>query len=316
MNWTWLREDDFQRKTSTIPFLLDLAFYVPFQARRFFGAIEFFSSCWLVAISCARQLRKFACQAIADQPLIPSKKHYFRTPDDGQHNVYISHVVHSGGVHIRVSTPQVELKYELPEQVIFERCWVLSVSVTTPEEYILLLPYSRITLTKWHDLLRQQHPVARLDLTRRERKSADGWSINMEARFLSVSNGHNLCTPTRRTVRFIPPPYSLICLLISCFPDIVAMVGEFIGTFLFLYVPLPPDPWGNQIHDSFTDFKSRFFAFAGVGVANLGTPTDGTVSITMLMYISVAFGFSLMVNAWAFYRISGGLFNPAVCSSS
>lgn len=30
------------------------------------------------------------------------------------------------------------------------------------------------------------------------------------------------------------------------------------------------------------------------------------------MYISVAFGFSLAVNAWVFYRISGGLFNPAV----
>lgn len=30
------------------------------------------------------------------------------------------------------------------------------------------------------------------------------------------------------------------------------------------------------------------------------------------MYISLAFGFSLTVNAWVFYRISGGLFNPAV----
>lgn len=30
------------------------------------------------------------------------------------------------------------------------------------------------------------------------------------------------------------------------------------------------------------------------------------------MYISVCFGFSLMVNVWIFFRISGGLFNPAV----
>lgn len=31
-----------------------------------------------------------------------------------------------------------------------------------------------------------------------------------------------------------------------------------------------------------------------------------------LLYIALCFGFSLMVNAWVFFRISGGLFNPAV----
>lgn len=31
-----------------------------------------------------------------------------------------------------------------------------------------------------------------------------------------------------------------------------------------------------------------------------------------LLYISLSFGFSLAVNAWIFFRISGGLFNPAV----
>jgi glycerol uptake facilitator-like aquaporin len=29
-------------------------------------------------------------------------------------------------------------------------------------------------------------------------------------------------------------------------------------------------------------------------------------------YISLAFGFSLAVNAWVWFRVSGGLFNPAV----
>ena len=29
-------------------------------------------------------------------------------------------------------------------------------------------------------------------------------------------------------------------------------------------------------------------------------------------YISLVFGFSLAVNAWVFFRVSGGLFNPAV----
>lgn len=61
-------------------------------------------------------------------------------------------------------------------------------------------------------------------------------------------------------------------------------LGEFVGTFLFL-----------------------FFAFAGTQVAN-----DFAPSAAALLYISLAFGFSLAVNAWVFFRISGGLFNPAV----
>ena len=76
---------------------------------------------------------------------------------------------------------------------------------------------------------------------------------------------------------------------------LIAMCGEFAGTFLFL-----------------------FFAFTGTQVAN--SQTQGTESTTIaqgsnpaqLLYISLCFGFSLAVNAWVFFRISGGLFNPAV----
>ncbi len=75
----------------------------------------------------------------------------------------------------------------------------------------------------------------------------------------------------------------------------IAMCGEFAGTFLFL-----------------------FFAFTGTQVAN--SQTQGSTSTTIaqgsnpaqLLYISLCFGFSLAVNAWVFFRISGGLFNPAV----
>ena len=71
----------------------------------------------------------------------------------------------------------------------------------------------------------------------------------------------------------------------------VSMLGEFIGTTLFLT-----------------------FAFAATQVAN--TPPNRTVdspaSTSTLLYISLAFGFSLLVNVWIFFRISGGLFNPAV----
>ncbi|PVH83534.1 aquaporin-like protein [Cadophora sp. DSE1049] len=79
---------------------------------------------------------------------------------------------------------------------------------------------------------------------------------------------------------------------------VVAVIGEFVGTLLFL-----------------------FFAFAGTQVANVSSNTNtGTTVITetvqktpqQLLYISLAFGFSLAVNAWTFFRISGGLFNPAV----
>ncbi|MCJ1456482.1 hypothetical protein MMC28_006843 [Mycoblastus sanguinarius] len=75
----------------------------------------------------------------------------------------------------------------------------------------------------------------------------------------------------------------------------VAMSGEFAGTFLFL-----------------------FFAFSGTQVANTQTQSATTTTISQaanpaqLLYISLCFGFSLAVNAWVFFRISGGLFNPAV----
>lgn len=69
---------------------------------------------------------------------------------------------------------------------------------------------------------------------------------------------------------------------------LIACLGEFVGTFLFL-----------------------FFAFAATQVANnlLG---NGDMDIQTLTYIALAFGFSLAVNVWIFFRISGGLFNPAV----
>lgn len=72
---------------------------------------------------------------------------------------------------------------------------------------------------------------------------------------------------------------------------LISMLGEFVGTALFLT-----------------------FAFAATQVAN--TPPNETVdapaSTSTLLYISLAFGFSLLVNVWIFFRISGGLFNPAV----
>jgi aquaporin related protein len=60
-----------------------------------------------------------------------------------------------------------------------------------------------------------------------------------------------------------------------------------------------------------------FFAFAAANTAIEGCPDCGErgPGIAELLYISLAFGFSLAVNAWVFFRISGGLFNPAVTVS-
>jgi aquaporin related protein len=73
--------------------------------------------------------------------------------------------------------------------------------------------------------------------------------------------------------------------------NLVAFLAEFLGTFMFL-----------------------FLAFAGTQVANnLSTlPADDIYDPTILILISLSFGFSLLANVWAFYRVSGGLFNPAV----
>ncbi|KAI9691361.1 MAG: hypothetical protein M1820_009698 [Bogoriella megaspora] len=68
----------------------------------------------------------------------------------------------------------------------------------------------------------------------------------------------------------------------------VAIMGEFVGTTMFL-----------------------FFAFAGTQVGKIGSDT-AAFDPTVYLYVAFSFGFSLMVNVFIFFRISGGMFNPAV----
>lgn len=73
---------------------------------------------------------------------------------------------------------------------------------------------------------------------------------------------------------------------------LVAFIGEFVGTFLFL-----------------------FFSFAGTSTVSFAADTTQTIFAAdpaKLLYISLVFGFSLAINVWIFFRVSGGLFNPAV----
>lgn len=54
---------------------------------------------------------------------------------------------------------------------------------------------------------------------------------------------------------------------------------------------------------------------AGTSVANIPSPPQSDTTRTdpeQLMYIALSFGFSLCINVWIFFRISGGLFNPVV----
>lgn len=73
------------------------------------------------------------------------------------------------------------------------------------------------------------------------------------------------------------------------------MCGEFVGTVLFLWFALSGAQVANSIPTS-----------SGASIAQVGSNPQ------QLQYIALSFGFSLAVNAWVFFRISGGLFNPAV----
>ncbi|KAF9872319.1 MIP family channel protein [Colletotrichum karsti] len=71
---------------------------------------------------------------------------------------------------------------------------------------------------------------------------------------------------------------------------LVSALGEFIGTFLFL-----------------------FFSFAGTQIATSPGASAGVEpNLTVIIFIALCFGVSLTANVWAFYRVSGGLFNPVV----
>jgi aquaporin related protein len=58
-----------------------------------------------------------------------------------------------------------------------------------------------------------------------------------------------------------------------------------------------------------------FFAFGGVmvGKASLGgDPSTTGEFLVFLFFAATSFGASLAINVWIFYRVTGGLFNPAV----
>ena len=74
--------------------------------------------------------------------------------------------------------------------------------------------------------------------------------------------------------------------------ETITFIGEFVGTFMFL-----------------------FFAFSTTQVANFSSVAGSVTAApntANLLYVALGFGFSLAVNAWVFFRTMGGLFNPAI----
>lgn len=70
--------------------------------------------------------------------------------------------------------------------------------------------------------------------------------------------------------------------------EVVAALAEFCGTFMFL-----------------------FMAFAAT--QGILTVEDGLrPTAAQVLFVAASFGGSLAAMVWAFYRISGGMFNPAV----
>lgn len=76
----------------------------------------------------------------------------------------------------------------------------------------------------------------------------------------------------------------------------IAMLSEFVGTFFFMFVGLA----GNSV----------VVSDAAVAIQFAGG--DLRANPAKLLFTAMVWGLSVIVNAWAFFRISGGLFNPAV----
>lgn len=83
--------------------------------------------------------------------------------------------------------------------------------------------------------------------------------------------------------------------------NLVAFVSEFVGTVLFLFFSF-----------GIATEASNARASAQNNGAESSLSQNAPPDTSALLYSSLGFGFSLAVNAWAFYRVSGGLFNPAV----
>ncbi|GAA5868366.1 hypothetical protein JCM3774_003268 [Rhodotorula dairenensis] len=83
---------------------------------------------------------------------------------------------------------------------------------------------------------------------------------------------------------------------------LVAALGEYVGTTLFMLFALGATNIANIPSTSVT----------GTTTAGQDGTSAQTLNTSNLLYIAFAFGISLTVTAWCFFRVSGGLFNPSI----
>ncbi|KJZ77262.1 hypothetical protein HIM_03583 [Hirsutella minnesotensis 3608] len=74
--------------------------------------------------------------------------------------------------------------------------------------------------------------------------------------------------------------------------NLIVIIGEFSGTFMFLLL--------------------SFIGAQAAIITNNPSNTKAPLAPASILFIAVAFGVSLTVNVWIFFRVSGGMFNPAV----
>ncbi|KAH8780138.1 aquaporin-like protein [Diaporthe sp. PMI_573] len=81
---------------------------------------------------------------------------------------------------------------------------------------------------------------------------------------------------------------------------IVAMIGEYLGTTMFLFFGYIAAQTANE--------KKDITLRAAIGAA----AAPAGPSLLQISYISSVFGLSLAANVWIWYRVSGGMFNPSI----
>ncbi|KAG8947460.1 Aquaporin-4 [Tulasnella sp. 424] len=89
--------------------------------------------------------------------------------------------------------------------------------------------------------------------------------------------------------------------------DIQAAFLEFCGTFLFLLLGLG----GIQA----AAYSNQSSVAAASQDSEGGAAINSVASIDQLLYISACMGLSLLISVWLFYRVTGGIFNPAVSTA-
>ncbi|KAI0784547.1 aquaporin-like protein [Abortiporus biennis] len=84
-----------------------------------------------------------------------------------------------------------------------------------------------------------------------------------------------------------------------------------------------PASWFHNVVDdcqaAFLEFIGTTFfltlAFGGVQAASAEAVGDTNQTVMKIMYFSASFGLALLVSAWLFFRVTGGLFNPNVTTA-